>query len=114
MQVETFLVTYHPGLDGSYRVSWSFEIDGYVHRLLAELAGLTASTAYLIHVQQTVVRMTCALASDLRDPEAEVPVYLRYRVNQLPTTYTARILLYAGDLETLELLDDLASPTLPC
>ena len=102
MQVATFLVAYQPGLDGDYSITWGHQVDGYVHRLLAELAGLGPMSAYLIHVLEAIVKVNRNVVSDLRDPLNEVPVHIAYRVNQLPHTYIARILFYAGDLETFE------------
>ena len=114
MQVASFLVAYQPGLDGDYSVSWTFEIDGFIHRLLAELAGVGPMTAYLIHVLEAVVAIDRHVVSDLRDPANEIQVRISYRINQIPETYIVRIMIYAGDLETLEPVHVPCPTTLSC
>jgi hypothetical protein len=114
VQIATFLATYQPGLAGDYEVGWTFLVDGYVHRLLSELAGLPRQLAVLIHVQSARLTVDHTIASDLRLPENEIPVTVHYRVNDLPATFISRILFYAGDIETLEPVHDIKPTSLSC
>ena len=113
MQVATLLATYRPGMDGTYSVSWDHNIDAFVHGTLASLVGLTSATAFCIHILSATLNIDRASIQDLYNPDNEIKLNMSFRVNNLPATYKVNVVLYAGDLVTLEPPDAQISP-LPC
>jgi hypothetical protein len=91
-------------------------VTGHPFRLPGSAIGADATKSYVPggwpngrRIGEDVIDIgVTAVISDLRDPNGEIPVHLSYRVNQLPATFTSRILFFAGDIETLEPLHDLA------
>jgi hypothetical protein len=110
----TLLAAYDPGLDGPYRITWNFQADGSVHSTLARVADMGPTMAYLIDIQSAILDLNHDTAAQLRGESNEVLVTVRYRINQLPTTYIARIYFFAGDIETLEIVNVVESAPVSC
>lgn len=114
MTLATLLAAYDPGLDGPYRITWNFQADGSVHSTLARVADMGPTMAYLIDIQSAILDLNHDTAAQLRGESNEVLVTVRYRINQLPTTYIARIYFFAGDIETLEIVNVVESAPVSC
>lgn len=102
MKLNDFTRIFGPGMEGNYKVAWTHEADAFVHSTLTKMAGFSTGEACFVDVKSAILAVDADVAGTLCDPDAEVPLLVTYRVDQVPNTYRLHLVFYVGDIETLE------------